>query len=295
MPNLLILGAAKAGTTTLYDLIKQHPQAHLSFDKEPMFFTRDDYFSRGMEWYVETYFSNSEKYTIRGEASPHYLYWAAKAVSRIRKFYRSRPPKFLIVLRNPIERAYSWYWNMMADERESLPFLKALQMEESRIRENWTELEYYGSMQYGYYRGGCYATQIKRYFDEFPSEQFLIIFQEDLIQDQRNIMKRVCSFLGMDPDFAMSPSYKNVSAQPRIQSLHKFIRTPSSLKVFFKLFVPPDILYKMKSRILKANMQQYHYPEMELQVRLYLIEKFMSEITQLSEILGRDLSSWLQP
>jgi hypothetical protein len=137
IPNMFILGAAKAGTTTLYNLLKQHPQVFLSFDKEPMFFSRDDYYSRGIEWYIDTFFKNSGEFTIRSEATPHYLYWAKKVSARIHAVYASQPIKFLVILRNPIQRAYSWYWNMVSEGRESLSFLDALLAEERRIRENW--------------------------------------------------------------------------------------------------------------------------------------------------------------
>jgi Sulfotransferase family len=73
MPNLFIIGAAKAGTTALYDYLAQHPQVFLSPDKEPMYFSRDEYYARGPDWYEHLYFRGAENYPVRAEAPPHYL------------------------------------------------------------------------------------------------------------------------------------------------------------------------------------------------------------------------------
>jgi hypothetical protein len=292
IPNMFILGAAKAGTTTLYNLLKQHPQVFLSFDKEPMFFSRDDYYSRGIEWYIDTFFKNSGEFTIRSEATPHYLYWAKKVSARIHAVYASQPMKFLVILRNPIQRAYSWYWNMVSEGRESLSFLDALLAEERRIRENWRELEYYGSMQYGYYHGGCYATQLQFFFDDFPPESFLILLQEDLMRDQKAIMIKTFEFLNINSEMVVEPIVSNPSAMPRSRILHNMIRNPSLLKNVVKKIFPAEFLHKIKSEFFTINMKRFQYPEMGSKEYIYLREKFALEITKLSNLIGRDLSDW---
>lgn len=294
LPNTLIIGAAKAGTTTLYDLLKQHPQVFLSFDKEPMFFSRDDFFFQGVEWYTQKFFDGSDNYPVRGEATPHYLYWAKKVSPRIKETYNNRPPKFIVILRNPIERAYSWYWNMVSEGREKLSFLDALLAEESRIRDNWTELEYFGWMKYGYFRGGCYASQIQNFFENFPKDRFYILLQEDLIRDQRTSMKNIFNFLGVNPEFDITPGLSNPSAAPRIRSLHMLIRNPSQFKDFLKPFLPDRFRHEIKSMILKNNIKRFRYPEMESRAYSYLKEKFAFEIASLSVIIERDLSHWIK-
>lgn len=294
LPNTLIIGAAKAGTTTLYDLLKQHPQVFLSFDKEPMFFSRDDFFFQGVEWYTQKFFDGSDNYPVRGEATPHYLYWAKKVSPRIKETYNNRPPKFIVILRNPIERAYSWYWNMVSEGREKLSFLDALLAEESRIRDNWTELEYFGWMKYGYFRGGCYASQIQNFFENFPKDRFYILLQEDLIRDQRTSMKNIFNFLGVNPKFDITPGLSNPSAAPRIRSLHMLIRNPSQFKDFLKPFLPDRFRHEIKSMILKNNIKRFRYPEMESRAYSYLKEKFAFEIASLSVIIERDLSHWIK-
>ncbi len=294
MPNTMILGAAKSGTTTLNNLLSQHPQVFQAFEKEPMFFSRDDYFNRGVEWYANKYFLNREYYAIRSEASPHYLYWAYKVSPRIKDVFHSRPIKFLIILRNPIKRAYSWYWNMLADGRETLPFIEALKAEEERIRDNFEELQYYGSMQYGYYRGGCYTKQIRAFFNDFPTKNFLILLQEDLLKDQKTTMKKVFNFLNIESNVKIKSTFINPSAKPYLKGLHKWIRTPSRFKDQIKRTLPPHLTYKLKSKILKANLRKFNYPNMEEEAYQNLKENFKDEISSLSKMIGRDLTHWLQ-
>ena len=120
LPNFLIIGAAKSGTTALYDLLKQHPQVYLPFDKEPLFFSRDDYFAQGAEWYAERYFKEGESFRARGEATPHYLYWAEKVAPRIARTFGGRPPKFIAIFRDPVQRAYSWYWKQQTSMEHAM-------------------------------------------------------------------------------------------------------------------------------------------------------------------------------
>jgi hypothetical protein len=293
LPNTLIIGAAKAGTTTLYDLLKQHPQVFLSFDKEPRFFSHEEYFNRGTKWYVETYFDQRETYPVQCEATPHYLYWADKVSPRIKQAYQTKPLKFIVILRNPIDRAYSWYWNMVIDGRESLPFLAALKAEEKRIKGNWAELEYTGSMLYGYVKGGCYAAQIQQFFEDFPEDRFHILLLDDLLQDQTGAMHKLTHFLGIDSETIIKPSLSNPSQRPRNRLLHKLVREQFRLKELTKSLIPIRIRHAIKSFILKSNLKDFAYPEMESEAYFYLKDKLSPEISQLSGIIQRDLSSWL--
>jgi hypothetical protein len=294
LPNTFILGAAKAGTTTLYDLLKQHPQVFLSFDKEPMFFSREDYFSRSVEWYINTFFTNSSGYHIRGEATPHYLYWAKKVSPRIRITYNTRSLKFIIILRNPIERAYSWYWNMVADGRENLSFWDALQAEDKRISNNWEKLEYYGSMQYGYFRGGCYASQIQVFLEDFQKNHFHFLLQEDLIQDPKKALRKLLDFLELENTLEAAPNISNPAVEPRSRSLQYMIRNSSRFKDIIKPFIPYPIRHKIKSMLLKNNLKRFNYPKMEERAYTYLKEKFNPEIKSLSDIIERDLAHWIK-
>jgi hypothetical protein len=293
-PNTFIIGAAKAGTTSLFHLLRQHPQVFFAFDKEPKFFSDDEIFSRGVDWYCHTYFAKSAKFPIRAEATPHYLYWADKVAPRIKTAVADRPAKFIAILRNPIDRAHSWYWNMVVDGRESLPFADAIQAEESRLQENWSQLYPSGSMTYGYVRGGRYATQLNRYFDLFPKDQFHILLLEDLQKDQEKTVNDLLLFLGIDPNSELTIKQQNPSQKPRNKLLHSWIRNQSRVKKLFKGFFPLKLRYRLRSTILESNLMDFNYPPMEKSDYSYLAEQFLPEIDQLSKMLDRDLSSWLR-
>ena len=180
LPNFFLIGAAKAGTTSLYDILKQHPQVYLPFQKEPMFFSNDNNFNRGMEWYSHTFFQQAAGYPARGEATPHYLYWSDKVAPRIRQIYEMNEIKFVVILRDPVKRAYSWYWNMVKEGMEELTFELAIKEEDHRLKDNQNTLQKTGAMTYGYIKGGCYSTALQPFLDNFPRQDFIFILQEDL-------------------------------------------------------------------------------------------------------------------
>ncbi len=293
LPNLLILGAAKAGTSTLFDLLKLHPDVYGSFDKEPRFFSNDDYFKKGKSWYQNTYFPNSANYLIRIEATPHYLYWADKVCPRIKNVYESEQIKFLIILRNPIERAYSWYWNMVYDGRETLPFLEALKSETSRLNENYSLLMRTGSMDYGYIRGSCYSSQIQLFFNDFPSSCFHVIFLEDLIKNEKQVLNAVFNHLEIYSPVDLALGHSNPAMMPKNEALHFFLRNKNNLKSILKTFIPIRLRYYLKSALLESNLEKVRYPRMEMGALNYLKENLTKEITSLSRMLDRDLSYWL--
>lgn len=229
LPTFFILGAAKAGTTTLYDLLKQHSGIYLSYVKEPMFFSHDENYQRGVEWYIRTFFPKAEKYIARGEATPHYLYWAEKVAPRIKAVYGEQEVKFVVIFRDPVQRAYSWYWNMVKEGKEELPFPQALAAEEERIRTNWERLYSVGAMTYGYYRGGCYATQVEAFLKYFPRQQFYFLLQEDLRNLEGEIFRGLLCFLGVDSRITLTPVMANPASLPRSRALHRWLHGPSAI------------------------------------------------------------------
>ncbi len=292
LPNFFLLGAAKAGTTSLYDLLRQHPELYLSFDKEPMFFSRDDYFARGVDWYSRTFFADGGRFPMRGEATPHYLYWAEKVFPRIKQVYGAKPVRFIVILREPVQRAHAWYWNMIREGQETLPFIEALKAEEDRIRQDWAELEFYGSMRYGYYRGGRYASQIRAYLNDFPSEHFHILLLEDLQTDPAGALRKICTFLGIRADFEFNSIQSNAAVTPRHRGLHQLIRGPSRGKDLGKHLIPFPIWHRMKLFLLRINQREFEYPAIGVEAEQYLKSRYASERSDLSALIGRDLSHW---
>jgi sulfotransferase family protein len=292
MPNLFIIGAAKAGTTALYDYLSQHPQVFPSRGKEPMFFSREENYARGLDWYEDVYFEGATDYPVRVEATPHYLYWSAKVAPRIKDVYGERPVKFIVSFRDPVSRAYSWYWNMVREGREELDFDEALRVEEGRLEQNRYELYQLGSMVYGYSAGSRYVSLLQPYLELFSPENFFFVFQDDLKYRANETCEEVFEFLGIESSTRINTSNSNPAAMPRSRLLHKTLRRRSLLKEFVKPFIPTRVRRPMKSKLIRANLKETPYVPLDPQLAHELRLSYKTEIEELEKITGRDLASW---
>ena len=202
LPDFLIIGAEKSGTTSLYQYLVQHPNVYPARGKEIYFF--DKKFSKGVNWYrlffpfIWKNFFN--KKFITGEATPRYFNHPL-APKRIAKLMPK--VKIIILLRNPIDRAYSHYQMEWDYRREKLTFEKAIQEEEKRIEgefEKMEKIENYYSPKYYWFShltAGMYINQIKRWMQFFEKEQFLIIKSEDLYEGPSSTFNQVLKFLNL--------------------------------------------------------------------------------------------------
>lgn len=214
LPDFIIIGVQKGGTTSLYKYLIQYPCVASAFAKEVHFFdnhTRAHNFGKGMAWYrshfVYGLYRSYNKLVhkqdlITGEASPDYIF----DLHAPRRIAATMPGvKLIALLRNPIDRAYSHYLhNVRAPHdmgRETLPFEEAIAKEEDRLRgerEKMLQDESYFSynyMHYSYLSRGIYADQLKTWFDLFPREQILVLRSEDFFANPGTIFKQVLEFL----------------------------------------------------------------------------------------------------
>jgi hypothetical protein len=293
LPNFLIIGAAKAGTTTLFELLKQHPQVYLPFFKEPMFFSHDDNYRRGADWYVRTYFKRAAASLARGEATPHYLYWSEKVAPRIRQVYGEAAIKFIVIFRDPVRRAYSWYWNMVKEGREELPFEAALEQEARRLHENNANLQRTGVMTYGYVRGSSYASALQPFLDIFPHRDFLFLLQENLNQDFSETMRGLLEFLELDPSILPRPISSNPASLPRSRRMQDFLRRQSGFREFLKGVFPLRLRNPVKTALLQFNARPVEYPNLDPVLEAKLRVRFAPEVRRLEKMIDRDLSAWL--
>lgn len=187
MLNFLGIGAQKSGTTLLYTHLKDVKEICLGKVKEIHFFDIDEKFNKGIEFY-KTYFEHCKYNSIKGEITPAYIYFDDIP----EKIYNTlgKDIKFIVLLRNPIERAYSHYWMMRKRKKEKYPFILAIVLEFFRIKKNKNY-----ARDYSYISRGFYFKQLKRYFDFFPKDNFKIILYEDFVKDQNKYMNEVLDFL----------------------------------------------------------------------------------------------------
>lgn len=207
LPDFLIIGAARCGTTSLYQYLTEHPSIIPGVGKEIYFF--DKKFAKGVNWY-KTFFptklsmsraeSKQKNKCLTGEATPRYLHYP-HAPKRI--FELIPNVKLIVLLRNPTDRAYSHYQMEVSSGNEELSFEDAIEQEEKRIKEDMKKMKndenFYSVNFYrkSYLTRGIYVEQLKRWFKFFPKEKFLILKSEDLYSDPSKIYHQTLDFLGL--------------------------------------------------------------------------------------------------
>lgn len=202
LPDFLIIGTQKGGTTFLYNILRRHPHFKAAVQKEVHFFDTPR-FRKGVDWY-RTHFPqrqhrNGQK-VITGEASPYYLFYPHAA----RRVAETIPQvKLIALLRNPIDRAYSDYQHKVRQGHETLDFNEALDVEVERLRGEREKIiadESYRSInyrRYSYLSRGIYVDQLKEWHRYFDPEQLLILGSEDFFDRPPETLELVVRFLGL--------------------------------------------------------------------------------------------------
>ena len=199
-PNFFLLGAGKSGTTALYRILRQHPGIFLTKIKEPTFFSEPFQVVKNPLDYFEL-FDGASTEAVIGEASHAYLTNPRTAGILKALFPEAR---FLVILRNPAERAYSLYnFNRRLGYENLSIFETALEAEEwrcssDRFKKTCPENFY----NFLYFRSGMYGEQIQNYYSLFPREQFHIIKFYDFVSNPAGVVKGIFQFLGVEPDFS---------------------------------------------------------------------------------------------
>jgi len=257
--------------------------------KEPAYFT-DLYGLSDLNQYIAL-FSKASPDQACGEASTAYL----SAPESPRRIYEKRPDaKIIIMLRNPVERAYSLYCWMVKEGYEFLsPFEDALKEEEKRRRNpdfkfNNPENFY----NYLYFHSGLYSEQIIRYLEIFPANQIHIILFNEFINDSRRVIKDVYSFLGVEPNFIPQLGIHNVSGAVYSTKIQYITRQYLENKI---KFAPQRIRNPIMRTLMGLNMKSSQPPGIIPETRKRLQKKYKNDITQTAEIIGENLSHWILP
>ncbi len=240
LPDFIIIGAQRSGTSSLYYYLTQHPHVLRASRKEQHYF--DHLYPRGVDWY-RSQFPYRNEGAITGEATPAYLLFPHTA-KRIHQLLPNT--RLIVLLRNPVERAISQYYLEVRHRNETLPLEQALAQEESRLAgeiEKMAADENYYSQHYRVYSyklRGIYVDQIKRYHEHFDPAQMLILSSEKFFADTPGTLKTVFSFLGVDPDWMPSDLIqKNIGAN----------KTPTS----------EELLRSLRSYFAPHNQRLYEY------------------------------------
>lgn len=301
MPNFLIIGAAKAGTTALYRYLKEHPQIYMSPLKETQFFVFVDEedltfnsnapFLRKYEQIkdIESYralFKKVSQEIAIGEVSPWYIY-LPNIAGKIKRYIPD--VKIIAMLRDPVERAYSNFLHSIRDDLEpiNVDFGRAMELESERILNNW-------SPRFHYKEKGLYYEQIKRYFDLFEPEQIRVYIYEHFQEKPISVLQDIYSFLGVDDEFVPDNSKKyNDSRIPRNRVYNKIMLRANPADSIVASILPLKLRNKIKNKLININLstQKPHLPVM---VRKKFVEEYREDILKLQDLIQMDLSCWLE-
>jgi hypothetical protein len=290
-PNFFIVGAAKCGTTSLFNYMRQHPDLYFPLIKEPAHFVRDD---SSYDRYADfdryrSLFKKAGNAKAIGEASTGYLFYE-KAAGLIHDKFPSA--KIIIVLRNPVDMAFSyWRYNQAVGE-ESSAFEYVISDEGIKYRRSKEFKDkcsqWWGS--YAYMDRGFYFEQVKRYFDVFGRDNVRVYIFERFIKDPKVVCSDIFEFLGIDSDFI--PDYgkaHNEAGGIRSKLFKKMIYAKYPL---LRAVLPTAIKVKIRAMLLFLNSVKEEKKEMPVSARQRLERFFSLDIKKLEGLLGEEIEEW---
>jgi hypothetical protein len=299
LPNFLLIGTAKAGTTSLYHYLRQHPEVFMPAVKEPRFFAylddppamtgpgdRASNEAAGAVYTMADYralFDEVEGERAVGEASVNYLY-SDTAPRRIREHLPD--VQLIAVLRNPIERAYSHYLHLLSSDREPLrDFAAALDAEAERRQKGW-------EWSWHYTRMGFYHEQLTRYLEHFDRDQLAVYLFDDFTEDNVAVTQDIYRRLGVDDTVVPTRTLAHEkTGEPISEQFQRFLLNPDHPIRKAARYVVPETVRTQGVKLLKnLNLSK---PPMEPAVRADLVRLYAEEIHRLEDLLDRDLSHWL--
>lgn len=300
LPDFLIVGAAKSGTTSLYRYLSDHPDIFMPPEcKEPRYFVSERFRTFRAEcnryeaqvrartvYDIDAYralFQNAGSTKAAGEASVAYLYYHDTAIANIKRV--AGDIKIIIILRDPVARAYSHYAHAQRDMKEPLSFEAAIEREAARTAEGFLPL-------YRYVGQGMYYAQVKAYREHF-SDVHVLLF-EDLVERPHQSVRDLYAFLGVDASYVPSNigTKYNESGFPKSRFLQRLVygegRILTWMKRSVRRIVPRDRLANLK----RVNLRRV---PMRPETGAMLRSRFRNDLEKLQALLQRDLSAWIDP
>lgn len=294
LPNFLIIGAPRSGTTSLHHYLRQHPDVFMPEGKEPSFFAFVDQRvpaeGPGAEWFQRSAVTSRAEYEALfadartpaiGEASPVYLIEPA-APARMRELIPAA--KLIAILRHPVERAHAAYLGSRRDGQDpARTFEEAVRDEEARLRRGWRFARHVNN--------GMYHRLLTGYYEAFPREQIRVYLFEDLVRDARAVLRDLFAFIGADPEFVPDLS--------RRYGATGLIRNPVLSVLWRNSEVPRRVVRDLlpvswRDRAFEWVTRDQVKPSIAPELRAELIEHYRPDILALQTLIGRDLSVWLR-
>jgi len=284
----LIVGAAKSGTTSLFQYLRGHPEVFMPDLKEASFFAGDGI--RTEAEYLGLFRGSAGKKAI-GEASVAYLYLPETAPA-IRALL-TPDVRVVIILRNPVDMAYSLWGHMVREGRETLEFFDAIKAETSRMANAAFRREAKGWLyNYAYLDRARYAQQVEVYLRTFDRAHVRVLIFEEFFADVAGGFGELCAFLGVDPEHRPMFEAFNRAGILRSRLLRKMLEDPAPWKDIVKSLTPDGPRLKLKAWLSKFNHKDQPLPPLTRAQREYLWQLFAPDVARLEAVLGRRIDCW---
>lgn len=270
-PTFLVIGSQKAGSTSVHRALRQHPEVFVPGKKELNFFFLDAEYRKGLPWYERLFETDAPGIKARGEASPGYICHPETP----RRIHDALPDvKLVLTVRNPIDRAYSQYW----DNRRQLaePFTWDEAVEPLLADHRFVP----GDGRRGYLSRGVYMPHIERYLALFPREQLLVVVLDDLKADPHAEHRRIFEFVGVDPEIEVA----GVQHNPAVT-----FNTPPARWLFAHPAATRHLPRNVRRLLLRGPKAPFRAPPMRAETRATLVEFYRPWNAQLEAFLGRPL------
>jgi len=285
IPNFFVVGAAKAGTTSLYYNLRRHPEIFLTRMKELNFFSSEELLAQGCNYRGSQIINDLDEYLglfrkaktrkAVGDVSPSYLF-RASAAKKIFNF--NSAAKIIVVLRNPVERAYSDYLMDITGGHFNYSFEDIVHKRVNDIKQ---------SIYFQIIERGLYFEQVNRYLDFFGKHNVRIFLFDELKEDISSVLRSIFEFIGVDHSVRIDPPIK---ANPfkRPKRFTKLMYYNHSVSHFAKKLMPYPVI-----RGLFRVFFDTQKPELSEETRKYLKKFYRADIIFLQELIGRNLEHWL--
>lgn len=274
LPNLIIIGAMKCATTSLYYYLSQHPQVFMSRIKELNFFIQEENWSKGVEWYRSQFTGIAQIY---GEASPHYTNYP---------FYDDVPKRMAMVVpeakiiysvRDPVERTISHYINNFANNRENRTLVEAMK-------------DFHNNL---YLNRSLYFMQLEQYLNYFPPSQILVLTQEELYTERQKTLASIFRFLGIDSSF-WTDQFHRLEYRSRDKRRKAALGLWLARLPVVKLlqYLPPDVRWQCERFLYLPFSRKVEKPRLDPELRRRLVDYFHDDSRRIQKYAGRRFAGW---
>ncbi|NND55475.1 MAG: hypothetical protein HKN56_10970 [Gammaproteobacteria bacterium] len=285
LPNLIIAGVQKGATTALYDWLSQHPDVFGDpAMKDFPYFCEGGYKAKGLDWFAER-FSDWNDETVILHGYVHYLFLAEETAPELIAF--NKDIRLLIVLRNPVDRAFSGYLQARNKGHESCEtFEEAIEDDLGQKLDDFKSLT-----NRSYISHGFYSRQLETLFKYIPRENVKIMNFDDVNHDPERTCRECFEFIGVNTSFKPDFVRKNDYGVPRSPYLQRLIAGALFSKTLRDL-VPINLRIRIRHKLHELNTRRDAKPRLSPETRAQLQAIYADEIPRIAEISGLDLSDW---